>query len=146
MTSKLVPLELSDTIKTNYAYKVDYVVNLPGLRLPHFMKGSIVTTDNVKKLRIEPLDGSMLPYPQQTSPYTIVEPMRLATFMDLQYQAAESLTEMSKMVNDLMNDKMIAEIRQSVTNFKDLTAQATTTLQKTEKLIDTSRNDIDAIL
>ena len=29
---------------------------------------------------------------------------------------------------------------------KTLTAQATTTLQKTEKLIDTSRNDIDAIL
>ena len=66
--------------------------------------------------------------------------------MDLQYQAAESLTEMSKMVNDLMNDKMIADIRDSVSNFRGLTAQATTTLQKTEKLIDTSRNDIDAIL
>ena len=146
MTSKLVPLELADTIKTQFAYKVDYVVTLPGLRLPHFMKGEVVNVDGVKKLRVQPLDGSALPYPQQTSPYTIVEPMRIADFMDLQYQAAESLTEMSKMVNDLMNDKMIAEIRQSVSNFKDLTAQATTTLQKTEKLIDTSRNDIDAIL
>lgn len=146
MTSKLVPLELSNLIKTPYAYKVDYVINLPGLRLPHFMQGEIVMVDNVKKLRVQPLDGSALPYPQQTSPYTIIEPMRIADFMDLQYQAAESLTEMSKMVNDLMNDKMIAEIRQSVSNFKDLTAQATTTLQKTEKLIDTSRNDIDAIL
>lgn len=146
MTSKLVPVELADTIKTPYAYKVDYVVTLPGLRLPHFMKGEVITVDGTKKLRVQPLDGSGLPYPQQTSPYTIVEPMRIADFMDLQYQAAESLTEMSKMVNDLMNDKMIAEIRQSVSNFKDLTAQATTTLQKTEKLIDTSRNDIDAIL
>ncbi len=146
MSSKLVPVELSDTVKTQYAYKVDYVVTLPGLRLPHFMKGEVVTVDNVKKLRVQPLDGSALPYPQQTSPYTIVEPMRIADFMDLQYKAAESLTEMSKMVNDLMNDKMVAEIRQSVTNFKELTAQATTTLQKTEKLIDASRNDIDAIL
>ena len=146
MSSKLVPLELADAIKTQFAYKVDYVVNLPGLRLPHFMSGEIVTVGDEKKLRIQPWDGSALPYPQQTSPYTIVEPMRIADFMDLQYQAAESLTEMSKMVNDLMNDKMIAEIRQSVSNFKDLTAQATTTLQKTEKLIDTSRNDIDAIL
>lgn len=146
MTSKLVPLELVDTIKTPFAYKVDYVVTLPGLRLPSFMKGEIVTVDGSKKLRIQPLDGSALPYPQQTSPYTIVEPMRIADFMDLQYQAAESLTEMSKMVNDLMNDKMIADIRDSVSNFKDLTAQATTTLQKTEKLIDSSRNDIDAIL
>ncbi len=146
MTSKLVPIELADTVKTQNAYKVDYVVTLPGLRLPHFMKGQIVNANGMKKLRIEPLDGSVLPYPHQTSPYTVVEPMRIADFMDLQYQAAESLTEMSKMVNDLMNDKMIAEIRDSVSNMKALTAQATTTLQKTEKLIDTSRNDIDAIL
>ncbi len=146
MTSKLVPLELVDYVNTNYAYKIDYVVNLPGLRLPNFMRGKIVTQNGVKKLRVAPLDNAPLPYPNQTSPYTIVEPMRIATFMDLQYQAAESLTEMSKVFNDLMNDKMIAEIRQSVTNFKDLTAQATTTLAKTEKLIDTSRNDLDAIL
>ena len=146
MSSKLVPLELADTVKTQYAYKVDYVVNLPGLKLPHFMKGEVVTVGDVKKLRVNPLDGSALPYHHQTSPYTIVEPLRIADFMDLQFQAAESLTEMSKMVNDLMNDKMIADIRESVSNFKDLTAQATTTLQKTEKLIDASRNDIDTIL
>lgn len=146
MTSKLVPLELSNVVKTQYAYKVDYVVTLPGLRLPRFMTGQVISTNENKKLRITPLDNSALPYPNQTSPYTIVEPMRIADFMNLQYQAAESLTEMSKMVNELMNDKMIAEIRDSVSNFKDLTAQATTTLQKTEKLIDTSRNDIDAIL
>lgn len=146
MTAKLVPDELKDYIKTNYAYKVDYVVNLPGLIIPHFMTGKIVTEDGVKKLRIAPLDNTPLPYPQQTSPYTIIEPMRIADFMDLQYKAAESLTETNRIINELLNDSMIAEIRQSVTNFKDLTAQATTTLAKTEKLIETSRNDIDAVL
>ena len=128
MTAKLVPDELKDYIKTNYAYKVDYVVNLPGLIIPHFMTGKIVTEDGVKKLRIAPLDNAPLPYPQQTSPYTIIEPMRIADFMDLQYKAAESLTETNRIINELLNDSMIAEIRQSVTNFKDLTAQATTTL------------------
>ena len=146
MTAKLVPDEVKDYIKTNYAYKVDYVVNLPGLIIPHFMTGKIVTEDGVKKLRIAPLDNAPLPYPQQTSPYTIIEPMRIADFMDLQYKAAESLTETNRIINELLNDSMIAEIRQSVTNFKDLTAQATTTLAKTEKLIETSRNDIDAVL
>ena len=146
MTAKLVPDELKDYIKTNYAYKVDYVVNLPGLIIPHFMTGKIVTEDGAKKLRIAPLDNAPLPYPQQTSPYTIIEPMRIADFMDLQYKAAESLTETNRIINELLNDSMIAEIRQSVTNFKDLTAQATTTLAKTEKLIETSRNDIDAVL
>lgn len=146
MTSKLVPYELKDFVKTNYAYKVDYVVNLPGLILPHFMTGDIVTVDGVKKLRIAPLDNISLPYPQQTSPYTVVEPMRIADFMDLQYKAAESLTETNRIINELLNDAMIAELRQSVSNFKSLTAQATSTLAKTEKLIETSKNDIDAIL
>ena len=146
MTSKLVPDELRDFVNTSYAYKVDYVVNLPGLILPHFMTGKIVTADGVKKLRIAPLDNTALPYPNQTSPYTIVEPMRIADFMDLQYKAAESLTETNRIVNELLNDSMIAELRQSVTNFKELTAQATSTLAKTEKLVETSRNDIDAML
>ena len=146
MTSKLVPDELKDFINTNYAYKVDYVVNLPGLILPRFMTGKIITVNGVKKLRITPLDNTPLPYPQQTSPYTIIEPMRIADFMDLQYKAAESLTETNRIINELLNDSMITELRQSVTNFKDLTAQATSTLEKTEKLVETSRNDIDAVL
>jgi len=146
MTSKLVPEKVRENIKTSYAYKVDYSINLPGLILPEFMKGKIVSEKGVKKLRIEPLDNTPLPYPHQTSPYTVIEPMRIADFMDLQYKAAESLTETNRIINELLNDKMIAELSQTVTNFKQLTAQATTTLEKAEKLIDTSRNDIDAML
>ncbi len=146
MTTKLVPESVRDLINTNYSYKVDYVVNLPGLILPDFMTGKVVAINGERKLRIAPLDNTPLPYPNQTSPYTIVEPMRIADFMDLQYKAAESLTETNRIVNELLNDTMIADINQSVANFKDLTAQATTTLEKAEKLIETSKNDIDAIL
>ena len=146
MTSKMVPEEVRDYIKTNYAYNVDYFINLPGLIIPEFMRGKIVTLNGVKKLRIEPWDNTPLPYPQQTSPYTVVEPMRIADFLDLQYKAAESLTETNRVVNELLNDRMIADLTKSVSNFKELTAQATTTLEKAEKLIDTSKNDIDAIV
>lgn len=146
MTSKLVPNELKETVKTDYAYKVDYYIDLPGLIVPHFMTGRIVTINGVKKLRISPLDNTPLPYPYQTSPYTVVEPMRLSDFMDLQYEAAEGLTETNRVINELLNDKMIADLSKSVANFKDLTAQATTTLEKAEKLIDASKNDIDAML
>lgn len=146
MTSKMVPEAVREHIKTNYAYKVDYFINLPGLIIPEFMKGQIVTANGVKKLRITPLDNTPLPYPNQTSPYTVVEPMRIADFLDLQYKAAESLTETNRVVNELLNDQMIADLTKSVSNFKDLTAQATTTLEKAEKLIETSRNDIDAMV
>lgn len=146
MTSKMVPDEVKEYIKTDYAYKVEYFINLPGLIIPEFMRGQIVTVDGVKKLRITPLDNTPLPYPNQTSPYTVIEPMRIADFLDLQYKAAESLTETNRVVNELLNDKMIADLTKSVSNFKDLTAQATTTLEKAEKLIETSRNDIDAMV
>ena len=146
MTSKMVPESVREYIKTNYAYKVDYFINLPGLIIPEFMRGQVVTIKGEKKLRIAPLDSTPLPYPQQSSPYTVVEPMRIADFLDLQYKAAESLTETNRVVNELLNDKMIADLTKSVENFKDLTAQATTTLEKAEKLIETSRNDIDAIV
>ena len=146
MTTKMVPESVRESIKTNYAYKVDYFINLPGLIIPEFMRGKLVVDKGVKKLRIEPLDNTPLPYPNQTSPYTVIEPMRIADFMDLQYKAAESLTETNRIVNELLNDKMIADLTKSVSNFKDLTAQATTTLEKAEKLIETSRNDIDAIV
>lgn len=146
MTSKMVPEEVREYIKTNYAYKVEYFINLPGLIIPEFMRGQIVTVDGIKKLRITPLDNTPLPYPNQTSPFTVLEPMRIADFLDLQYKAAESLTETNRVVNELLNDKMIADLTQSVANFKDLTAQATTTLEKAEKLIETSRNDIDAMV
>ena len=146
MSTQLVPESVRESIKTNYAYKVDYFINLPGLILPPFMKGQIVTVDGVKKLRIAPLDNAPLPYPNQTSPYTVIEPMRIADFMDLQYKAAESLTEANRIFNELMNDKMIADITQSVANFRELTAQATTTLEKAEALIVSSKNDIDALV
>ena len=146
LTSQMVPEEVREYIKTNYAYKIDYYINLPGLVVPNFMKGQIVTVNGVKKLRIAPLDNTPLPYPHQTSPYTVVEPMRIADFMDLQYKAAESLTETNRVVNELLNDKMISDLTASVSNFKLLTAQATTTLEKAEKLIDSSKNDIDAML
>ena len=142
MTKALVPLNLKDTINTDYAYKIDYVVNLPGLILPPFMVGEIVKTNGISKMRIKPLDNTPIPYPYQTSPYTIIQPMRIADFLDWQYKAAESLTETNKKINDLLNDEIIADIKDSIINVKTLTAQATTTLEKAELLIDESRGDI----
>lgn len=146
LSTQLVPESIRENIKTKYAYKIDYYINLPGLIVPKFMKGHIINGKENRKLRIAPLDNVLLPYPHQSSPYTIVEPMRIADFMDLQYKAAESLTETNKAVNELLNDAMISDLKETVANFKDLTAQATTTLEKAEKLIETSKNDIDAML
>lgn len=146
MSAKMIPINMQPYVKTPYAYKLDYVINLPGLILPEFMLGEIVQTSQGTRLRIKPLDNVSIPYPHQTSLYTVVEPMRIADFMDLQYQAAASLTETNKKINDLLDDSLITDLKQSIYNVKRLTAQATTTLAKTEKLIDDSRADLETVM
>ncbi|MFA7659175.1 MAG: MlaD family protein [Candidatus Gastranaerophilaceae bacterium] len=146
MSSQLVPALMQERVKTKYAYKVDYVINLPGLILPDYMTGNIVTDSGKKKMRISMLDNTVLPRPQQSSPYTVVEPMRIADFMDLQYKAAESLTETTLKVNELLSEDVINDLKQSVSNINILTAKATTTIDKAEKLIDSSKKDLDTML
>ncbi len=146
MATSTIPDTIKQYVKTPYAYKVDYVINLPGLILPEFMLGNIVYSKDGMKLRIQPLDNAAIPYPHQTSIYTVVEPMRISDFLDLQYQAAASLTETNKKINDLLDDSLIADLKQSIYNIKQLTAQATTTLAKAEKLIDESRTDLETIM
>ena len=142
----VIPLNMQDRVTTQYAYKYDYIVNLPGLILPEFMTGEIISDNGELKLRIRPLDNDPIPYPHQNSMYTILEPMRIANFLDLQYQAAESLTETNKRINDLLDDNMVADLKKSVENIKSLTAQATSTLNKAELLIDDSRKDLNSMM
>lgn len=146
MSAMLVPALMKENIKTKYAYQVNYYINLPGLVLPDYMIGKIVNENGTKKLKISMLDNSMLPYPHQSSLYTIVEPMRLSDFFDLQYKAAESLTETTLKVNELLSDEVIADLKDSVNNINQLTAKATTTIEKAEKLVDSSKEDIDEIM
>ena len=146
LSRSVIPKNLIENITTPYAHKYDYIINLPGLILPEFMVGQIVTDNGVHKLRIKPLDNASIPYPHQTSPYTILEPMRIADFLDLQYQAAESLTETNKKLNEILDDNMVADLKQTAANIKVLTARASSTLGKAELLIDESRKDLNSVM
>lgn len=146
LSAQLVPALMKEKIKTKYAYKVDYVINLPGLILPDYMLGQIVSDRVTEKLRLSMLDNTVLPYPHQSSLYTVIEPMRIADFMDLQYKAAESLTETTLKVNELLSDDVITDLKQSVENINNLTAKATSTIDKAEKLIDSSKGDLDSLM
>jgi len=131
VSSDLVPYYLREIVTSNYAYKVDYVVDLPGLILPEFMKGKLlVERNNPNAMLISTLDDVVLPYPSQESPYTVIEPMRIADFMEWQYRAAEGLTETNKKVNELLSNELITELQKSVGNINSLTADASDVLAK----------------
>lgn len=141
-----IPYNYKNNIHTTYAYKVDYFINLPGLVLPEFLRGSAITEANEHKLRLVSLDDMPLQYPKQKSPYTIIEPMRLSDFMDWQYQAAETLTETNKKVNDILTDETIADLKKTINNLNELTAKSSVTLQKVDTLLDSSQSDIQQLL
>ncbi len=142
-----IPFIEKSRIKTAYAYKIEYFINLPGLIMPEFLKGSaVVDKDNSHKLRIAALDDTPVAYPNQESPYTIIEPMRLSDFMDWQYKAAETLTETNRQVNEILTDDTIADLKMTIANLDKLTAKSTSTLAKVDDLLDSSKSDIDRLL
>ncbi len=141
-----IPYTQKNNIKTKYAYKISYFINLPGLILPEFIKGRIVKEKSDFKLRISSIDETPVAYKKQDSPYTIIEPMRLSDFMDWQYKAAETLTETNKKVNDILTDETIADLKKTIANLDALTAKSNVTLGKVDELLDSSRDDIDKLL
>lgn len=142
-----LPYNYKDKIKTAYAYKINYFINLPGLILPDFVIGNAIKTkDGVHKLRIAPLDGMPIAMPKQDLPYTIIEPMRLSDFMNWQYKAMETLTETNLKVNEILTDETIADLKQTIANVDALSAKSQLTLSKIDAILDSSKDDIDKLL
>lgn len=141
-----VPYNYKNNISTNYAYKIDYFVNLPGLILPEFLRGTAKKTTDGYKLIVTALDDTPLQYPKQTSPYTIIEPMRLSDFMDWQYKAAETLTETNKKLNDILTDATIEDLKNTIANMNTLSGRSSQTLDKIDTLLDSSQEDIAQLL
>ena len=141
-----IPYNYKNNIKTPYAYRVSYFINLPGLVLPDFLKGSSVKEGSAYQLRLVPLDEMPLVYPNQDSPYTIIEPLRLSDFMDWQYKAAETLTETNRKVNEILTDDTINDLKLTIANLDSLTAKSTETLEKVDALLESSKGDIEILL
>ena len=52
VSREILPYNIKESIKTKSAYKIDYIVNVPGLVLPQFLKGKAVSLEGKKKLYI----------------------------------------------------------------------------------------------
>jgi len=146
VSKDIVPFNFRELVKTNYAYKISYVVDLPGLIIPEFIKGKAIRENGTNILIISTFDDVILPYPKQSSQYTIVDPMRIADFMEWQYKAAESLTETNQKINDLLSDQVIAELKMSVDHINTLTGQTSDTMTKLNALLDRSQGDLNQLL
>lgn len=144
--SSTLPLTLKQNLKTKLVYKIGYVIDMPGLILPDTLNGRIVMDNRNEKLRLVPEGNIEIPYPQTDSKYTIVEPMRISDFMQLQYRSAESLAETNERISLLLSDDVIDDLKLTAANVKVLTENANTTFEKAQVLIDSSKEDLNTIV
>ena len=137
---------LTEKINTEYTYKVSYIITMPGLKLPQKITGDIISQKENTKLKLTPDSKIKLLLPKTETKYTVIEPMRLADFMDLQYRSAESLTEMNNKISSVLSDEVISDFQNTAKNLEDLTLQAKSTFEKAALLIDTTRTELETTM
>ena len=113
--------------------------------MPNQIVGKIVKEDKDKKLRIEPKEAMQIPYPTTNTPYTIIEPMRISDFLELQKRSAESLIETNERISMVLSDDVITELQQASYNLNELTDKANVTMAKAQELIDLSKTEIEML-
>lgn len=147
LKSNLLPNDVKETIKSKYAYKINYMITLPGLILPYDeISGEIVNDKKHNKLKLFSLNNEHFNKPQECLKYTVIEPLRLSDFMDLQYRSAQAFTETNTRLAQLLSDDVIVQLKESVDNIRTLTKTANTTMEKAQLLLDNSRQDLNELM
>ncbi len=138
-----VPANIRKSVKSKNILKLKYIIDLPGLILDE--EGLKFKIENNKPyLYFE--DGEIPQTPKSGLKYTVIEPMRLSDFMDLQFRAAKSLAETNNKIGEILSDEFIGSLKSSVDNIRILTKNANTTLDKAAMLIDSSKEELESLV
>ncbi|MBQ2645208.1 MCE family protein [bacterium] len=140
--TQVLPPNIAKKISEKYAVKIGYVVDLPGLELPDLLSGEIVNKKGNNALRLKPIKEINLKKPDTNSEYTIIEPMRVSDFMKLQYRSASALAETNEKLSAILSDDIMEDIKQTIKNADELTANANKAIDKASALIDVSKEEI----
>ena len=140
--TKALPSLEAKKINTENAVKISYIIDMPGLIMPDLIKGDIVSNDKNEKLRISSTVNANIALPKTDSPYTIIEPMRLSDFMQLQYRSASALAETNEKLSAILSEDVMADIKQTIKNADELTANANIAIDKVSALVDVSKEEM----
>ncbi len=138
-----IPFDLKNKIKTKYTLRIKYTITMPGLILDNDEIGAKVVNND---LIFYMLDGEKLYAPDQSLKYTVIEPMRISDFMEINYKASKSLNETNEKISEILSDEMVGDLKESIKNINELTTNASTTLDKAQLLIDSSKNELEEVL
>ena len=146
--SRTLTSDEKKSIKTPYTYKIEYVLNKPGFVVPRYSSYNLVFDNDTQefKLQITPPDNVILEIPEFQSKYTVIEPIRMREFFDIQLESASALKETNDRINRLLSDKFIDDIRITLNNTKDFSEKASNVMDQASDILTSSKDDITNLI
>lgn len=148
LDSRALTSDERKTIKTPYTYKIEYVITKPGFVVPKYSSYNLVLDEKTQefKLQITPPENVIVEIPEFDSKYTIIEPIRMREFFDIQLESAAALKETNDRINKLLSDKFIDDIRITLNNTKDFTEKASNVMDQASDILASSKDDITNLI
>jgi hypothetical protein len=126
--------------KTPFAYQITYMITKTGIIVPNEVSGKIGDSDN---LILTPLDNEIIKYYSANSHYTVIEPLRIGEFMDVQFQAAKAFSEINNKINTLLSEDVLDDTQITLANIKNVSIAAADAVTKADALITATKGDIE---
>ncbi len=146
--SRILSFDERKQIRTAYTYKLEYMLTKPGFIVPRYSSYSISRGDekNCRELKITPPDNIILEIPEPDSKYTVIEPLRMRDFFDIQLESAAALKETNDRINKLLSDKFIDDIKVTLDNTKDFSEKASDVMAQASDILKSSKDDITKLI
>lgn len=134
-------------IQTPFAYNIEYIITKPGFVIPRFSSFEpVFDNGGACTLNIIPPADVDIEIPETDSKYTIVEPLRMREFLDIQLESASALKETNDRINRLLSDKFIEDVRITVDNTKEFSQKASDIANKVSDILNSSKDDIAQLI
>lgn len=148
--TKALPYDIRKRINATRVYKIEYFVNVPTLEIPKNSEPTLKKIDNGDNgkyaLRFTPPEGVIVEMPEFTSEYTIIEPLRLKEFFDVQMKVAVSLKETNDKINELFTDEFMGNVKYTFENTRELSEKASVIIDQVAEIVNSSRGDLQELI
>ncbi len=143
LPTSVLPYDIKTRINTPNTLKINFIITLAGLLVDED-KMAVKMINN--ELFLHHINNEKMYAPSKDLKYTVIEPMRISDFMEIQYKASKSLNDTNEKIAEILSDEMVASLKESIKNINDMTISATNTIEKAELLVESSQEDISEIL
>ncbi|NLF83752.1 MAG: MCE family protein [Candidatus Gastranaerophilales bacterium] len=142
-----LPAEIRKKFNTTRVYKIDYFVNVPDLEIPANSEASLSKKEKNKYiLRFTPPEGVIVDVPDSNKKFTVIEPLRLKEFFDIQMKVAVSLKETNDKINALFTDEFVGDVKYTFENTRELSEKASLIMDQVAEIINSSKGDLQELI